>query len=113
MNVLILNPKIIRNRAKILAAINNARQFLSIQKEYGTFSDYMWRWVDGVPVQSMRKSHSNIPSMTKLALDMSKDLKERGFKFIGATVWYAHMQAVGMVNDHTTDCYRYQQLNAL
>jgi DNA-3-methyladenine glycosylase I len=110
VSVLMLNPKIIRNRAKILAAITNAQQFLKIQKEFGTFSKYMWQWVHDTPEQPMRKSHTDIPVMTKLALDMSKDLKKRGFKFIGATVWYAHMQAVGLVNDHTVDCFRHKEL---
>jgi DNA-3-methyladenine glycosylase I len=110
VNELMLNPKIIRNRSKILAAIGNAKQFLQIQKEFGSFSKYMWQWVQNTPVQTMRKSHTDIPVMTKLALDMSKDLKKRGFKFIGPTVWYAHMQAVGLVNDHTIDCFRHKQL---
>lgn len=111
VNVLMLNPKIIRNRAKILAAVSNAKHFLEIQTEFGSFSKYMWKWVDGKPVQNAWKSHSDIPVMTRLALDMSKDLKKRGFKFIGPTVWYAHMQAVGMVNDHTIDCFCYKKLS--
>ncbi len=111
VSVLMLNPKIIRNRAKILAAITNAQQFLKIQDEFGTFSKYLWQWVQNTPVQTMRKSHTDIPVMTKLALDMSKDLKKRGFKFIGPTVWYSFMQAIGVVNDHTVDCFRFKELS--
>lgn len=112
INVLMLNSKIIRNRAKILAAITNAKKFIGTQHEFGSFSKYMWSWSNGKPIQNAWKSQTDIPVMTKLALDMSKDLKKRGFKFIGPTVWYAHMQAVGMVNDHTIDCFRYAQVSS-
>ncbi len=107
---LLNNPGIIRNRLKIEAAINNARCFLNIQKEFNTFAKYIWRFVDGKPLQNKWKSHSQLPAKTQIAETLSKDLKERGFKFLGPTVIYAHMQATGMVNDHTVDCFRYREV---
>ncbi len=101
---------IIRNRLKITATINNARQFLEIQKEFGSFSVYMWRFVKGKPINKKRKTLKDVPAITQEAEEFSKDLKKRGFKFLGPTVCYAHMQAVGMVNDHTTDCFRYKKV---
>jgi DNA-3-methyladenine glycosylase I len=98
---------IIRNRAKIEAAISNARCFLEVQKEHGSFSAYMWAFVGGKPIQNQRASFRDLPPKTETAEIMAKDLKKRGFKFLGPTVLYAHMQATGMVNDHTTDCFRY------
>lgn len=103
---LILDPGIIRNRLKIESTVNNANQFLKIQKEFGSFDTYCWQFVDGKPKINKRKSHAKIPATTKESDAFSKDLKIRGFKFIGPTVIYAHMQAIGMVNDHTIDCFR-------
>lgn len=107
---LLKNEGIIRNRAKIEAAINNAQRFLEVQKEFGTFSKYIWGFVGGKPIQNKWKKLSDLPVMTPQAEALSKDLKQRGFKFLGPTVIYAHMQATGMVNDHLTDCFRYRQL---
>jgi DNA-3-methyladenine glycosylase I len=101
---------IVRNRAKILAAINNARRVLEVRKEFGTFSRYMWAQVGGRPVVHRFRSIKELPPFTPEALAWAKDLKRRGFRFMGATVVYAHMQAVGMVNDHMTGCYRYAEL---
>jgi len=104
---------IIRNRAKIAAAIGNARAFLDVQAEFGTFDAYIWRFVDGRPVQNARRSMAELPAETPASQALSKDLKARGFKFVGPTIVYAHMQAVGMVNDHTVDCFRYRVLGGL
>jgi DNA-3-methyladenine glycosylase I len=103
---------IIRNRAKIEAAIHNARCLLEVRQEFGTFSRYMWSWVDGRPILHQLRTLADYPTYTDEAVTWSKDLKRRGFKFLGPTVVYAHMQAVGMVNDHTEECFRYQQLAA-
>lgn len=97
---------IIRNRLKILATINNAKKFLEIQKEFGTFSKYMWGFVGGKPKINAWKSVSEIPAVSDEAVTLSRDLKKRGFKFLGPTIVYAHMQAVGMVNDHVVGCFR-------
>jgi DNA-3-methyladenine glycosylase I len=104
---LLNNPGIIRNRLKIQSAISNAKAYLAIKQEFGSFSDYIWQFVNGVPIQNQWKNHSQIPSKTAISDKMSKDLKKRGFKFVGSTICYAFMQAVGMVNDHTTDCFCY------
>jgi DNA-3-methyladenine glycosylase I len=101
---------IIRNRAKILAAINNAQRFLEVRREFGTFSRYMWSWVGGKPKMHRLKNLKDYPVQILEAVLWSKDLKERGFKFLGPTVVYAHMQAVGMVNDHIVRCFRYHLL---
>ncbi len=97
---------IIRNRAKIEAAIHNARLFLQVQKEFGTFSKYMWSWVGGKPIRHTIRTAKDFPVFTEEAVAWSKDLKKRGFRFLGPTVVYAHMQAVGMVNDHMVGCFR-------
>ncbi len=102
---LMKNPGIIRNRAKILAAINNAKQFIEVRKEFGTFDTYIWKFVKGKPLQPKRKSIAELPSVSEEAVTLSQDLKRRGFKFLGPTVVYAHMQATGLVNDHTVDCF--------
>lgn len=107
---LLENPNIIRNRLKIEATINNAKRFLEIQGEFGSFSTYMWNFVGGGPIDGKRKRLQDLPATTKEAEAFAKDLKTRGFKFFGPIVIYAHMQAVGMVNDHTVDCFRYAQL---
>ena len=101
---------IIRNRLKIKSAIENARKFLEIQKEFGSFDKYIWQFVGGKPIKSKFKSMSDIPAKTKEAEALSKDLKERGFSFVGTTIIYAHMQATGMVNDHEVSCFRYKQV---
>lgn len=107
---LLTDPGIIRNRAKITAAIGNARAFLEVQREFGAFDAYIWRFVDGRPIQNARRSLSELPAETPASQALSKDLKARGFKFVGPTIMYAHMQAVGMVNDHTAECFRYREL---
>ena len=96
---------IIRNRLKILATINNAQKFQEVQKEFGTFSKYIWGFVDGKPIDNQPKSLKEVPATTEISDALSKDLKKRGFKFLGSTVVYAHMQATGMVNDHVVDCH--------
>lgn len=106
INALLRNTGIVRNKLKILAAINNAQKFLEVKKEFGTFSEYMWQQVDGKPKVNKFKATKDYPSFTEEALRWSKDLKSRGFKFLGPTVIYSHMQATGMVNDHTLDCFR-------
>jgi len=102
---LLQNEGIIRNRLKIAATIQNAKCFLDVQKEFGSFDKYIWQFVNGKPIINKRKSLKEIPAMTKESDVMSKDLKKRGFKFVGSTICYAFMQAVGMVNDHTMDCF--------
>ena len=106
------NPGIVRNRLKIQAAIQNARSFLKVQEQYGSFNTYIWQFVDGKPVQNSWKSLREIPATTKESHAMSKDLKKRGFTFVGSTICYAFMQAVGMVNDHIVDCFRWQEVQA-
>ncbi len=108
---LLADAGIIRNRLKIHAAINNAQRFLEVQEEFGSFSQYMWQFVGGKPIVNKRRSLSEIPATTKESDAMSKDLKKRGFKFVGSTICYAHMQAVGMVNDHLVDCFRSGEIN--
>ncbi len=98
---------IIRNRLKIESAVNNAKLFLKIQKEYGSFDVYIWQFVQGAPIVNAWRSLREIPAKTKESEAMSRDLQKRGFRFVGATICYAFMQAVGMVNDHTVDCFRY------
>ena len=101
---------IIRNRLKIKASKSNAIAFMEVQKEFVTFSKYLWDFVDGKPIQNNFKSMSEIPTNTPLSDKISKDLKSRGFKFVGSTIVYAHMQAMGMVNDHTKDCFRHKEV---
>jgi DNA-3-methyladenine glycosylase I len=107
---LTLDPTIIRNRLKIAAAVRNARAFLAIQEEFGTFDDYCWRFVDGTPRVNRWRTMKEIPATSRESDALSKDLKRRGFSFVGSTVIYAHMQAVGMVNDHLVDCFRYREV---
>jgi DNA-3-methyladenine glycosylase I len=107
---LLANPGIIRNRLKITAAINNAQSFLKVQEEFGSFDSYIWRFVGGKPKINTWKTIAEIPAHIAESDALSKDLKVRGFKFVGSTVVYAHMQATGMVNDHTVDCFRYREL---
>jgi DNA-3-methyladenine glycosylase I len=103
---------IVRNRLKIESTISNAKAFLAVQKEFGSFDKYVWKFVDGQPLQNNFKEHKGLPAKTKESDALSKDLQKRGFRFVGSTICYAFMQAVGMVNDHTTDCYRHGQLKS-
>ena len=107
---LLQNPEIVRNKLKVNAAVTNAQVFIEIKKEFGSFSDYIWQFVNGVPIVNKWKKLADIPVATAESEAMSKDLKKRGFKFVGSTICYAYMQAVGMVNDHTTDCGCYKKL---
>lgn len=102
---LMQNAGIIRNRLKILATINNAERFMEVQKEFGTFSKYIWSFVDGKPIENNFHDLKQVPATTEISDKLAKDLKKRGFKFLGSTVVYAYMQATGMVNDHITDCH--------
>lgn len=106
---LLKNPGIIRNRFKVVSAVNNAKRFLEVQKEFGSFSDYIWLFVGGKPIQNRFKAMKDIPATSSASDALSKDLKKRGFKFVGSTIMYAHMQAVGMVNDHVVSCFRYRE----
>lgn len=107
---LLANPGIIRNRAKILAAINNAKQFLNVQADFGSFDAYIWRFVDGQPIVNTLKSLADYQATSRESDAMSKDLRQRGFKFVGSTICYAHMQATGMVNDHAMNCFRRHEI---
>lgn len=109
VNRLLTDPGIIRNRLKIASTIQNAKAFLKIQKEFGTFDVYIWQFVDGRPINHKIKTIKDIPTNTKESDTMSKDLLKRGFKFVGSTICYAFMQAVGMVNDHEIKCFRYKE----
>ena len=102
---------IIRNRAKVEASVTNAKAFLAVQQEYGSFSKYVWGFVGGKPVQGRRKTSGDIPTRTEASDALSKDLKKRGFKFVGTTIMYAFMQATGMVNDHLAQCFRHRELS--
>ena len=104
---LLVDPGIVRNRLKITSAVGNAKALLSVQKEFGSFEDYIWRFTDGKPIRNHWNSLKEIPARTPASDAMSRDLIKRGFKFVGSTICYAFMQAVGMVNDHTVDCFRY------
>lgn len=103
------NAAIIRNRLKIKSAVSNAKAFLEIQNEYGSFDAYIWGFVDGQAVQNRWRRNADVPATSKVSDALSKDLKQRGFKFVGSTIIYAHMQATGLVNDHLVDCYRYAE----
>lgn len=104
---ILLDPGIVRNRLKVQSAVSNAKQFLKVQKEFGSFDQYIWSFVGGKPIVNKRKSIQEVPPTTKESDALSKDLIKRGFKFVGSTVMYAHMQACGLVNDHLVDCWRY------
>ena len=107
---LLKNKKLIRNKLKLESTINNAKRFLEIRKEFGTFNNYIWGFVNNKPIINKCKNIKEIPSETELSIRISKDLKKRGFSFVGPKIIYAYMQAIGMVNDHTIDCFRYDQL---
>ncbi len=109
----LLNPAIIRNRLKVFAAVNNAKRFIEVQKEFGNFDNYIWSFVNNKPIVNRWKSLKEVPATTKASDALSKDLIKRGFKFVGSTVIYAHMQACGLVNDHLVDCFRYKQVQKL
>jgi len=107
---LLADPGIVRNRLKVESAITNARSFLKIQEEFGSFDAYQWRFVDGRPIRNTWRNIKDVPASTSVSDAMSRDLKRRGFRFVGSTICYAHMQAVGIVNDHTVDCFRWRQV---
>ena len=107
---LLLDPGLVRNRLKIQSAVKNARAFLAIQKEFGTFDAYVWRFTGNRPINRKRKSRSDVPAKTEESDALSKDLQKRGLNFVGSTIIYAYMQAVGLVNDHTTNCFRHKEV---
>jgi DNA-3-methyladenine glycosylase I len=113
VRVLLANQGIIRNRLKIEAAIQNARLLLALQEEFGSFDEYVWRFVGGQPKQNKWRSLEEVPAQTPESLALSQDLRRYGFKFVGPTICYAFMQAVGMVNDHHVDCFRYEEVGSL
>jgi DNA-3-methyladenine glycosylase I len=110
ISALLENPGIVRNKLKVRAAVTNAQAFLVVQKEFGSFDAYVWRFVDGKPIQNHWKSLKEVPPRTEVSDTMSKDLIKRGFTFVGSTICYAHMQATGMVNDHLVTCFRHKEL---
>jgi DNA-3-methyladenine glycosylase I len=105
---LLLDSSIVRNRLKVRSAVSNAKAFLKVQKEFGSFCEYVWGFIGGKPIQARRKKDSDVPATSPESDALSKDLKKRGFKFVGSTIIYAHMQATGMVNDHISGCFRYK-----
>jgi DNA-3-methyladenine glycosylase I len=107
------NPGIIRNRLKVFGARTNARAFLQVQEEFGSFSEYIWRFVDGRPIQNKWRRLEDLPATSPVSDTISKDMKKRGFTFVGSTIMYAHMQATGMVNDHIADCFRHRECQRL
>lgn len=109
---LLKDPGIVRNRLKVEAAVINAKAYLEVQEQFGSFDAYIWRFTGGRPIQNVWKTMKQVPARTAESDAMSKDLRQRGFKFVGTTIMYAHMQATGMVNDHTVDCFRWRQLKA-
>lgn len=106
---LLENPKIIRNRQKVASAVSNARAFLAVQESFGSFSCYIWSFVDGKPVQNRHRGDDDLPVTSPVSDTLSRDLRQRGFKFVGSTIMYAHMQATGMVNDHLVGCFRHRE----
>lgn len=110
VQTLLGNPAIVRNQLKIRAAIHNARKFIEVQEAYGSFCHYIWNFVDGRPIQNQWKSLHELPANSSISDKLAKDLKQRGFKFLGTTIIYAHMQATGLVNDHLVDCWRYEEV---
>ena len=110
---LLANPGIVRNKLKIKSAVSNAKAFIAVQREFGSFDSYIWQFVQGKPLANAWGSAADIPVTTQVSDLMSKDLKQRGFKFVGSTICYAYMQAIGMVNDHTIDCYRHAEIAAI
>jgi DNA-3-methyladenine glycosylase I len=110
IRALLRDPGIIRNRLKIASTVTNAQAFLRVQKEHGSFDNFIWDFIGGAPIQNKWKSHKKVPAKTALSIALSKDLLKRGFRFVGPTICYAFMQATGLVNDHLVTCYRYRQL---
>jgi len=110
MEALVTNPGIIRNKLKIAATVNNAQRFIEVQKEFGSFNKYIWSFVNNEPIGNNWKSYKEAPATSPESDALSKDLKKRGFKFVGSTIIYAHMQATGLVNDHSTDCFRHEEV---
>ena len=110
---LLTNPAIVRNRLKVASAVTNAKAFIKVQEEFGSFSKYIWGFVGGKPIQNKFRKDSDIPATSTESDDLSKDLKKRGFKFVGSTIVYAHMQATGLVNDHVVGCFRYKPCAAM
>ena len=107
---LLNNPGIVRNKLKVRSTVTNAQAFIAIRKEFGSFSSYLWNFVEGKPILNQWKNINEVPAKTELSDTISKDLKKRGFKFVGSTIVYAMIQAVGLVNDHTIDCFRYDEV---
>lgn len=107
---LLANSGIVRNRLKIASAVSNARPFLAIQEQFGSFDAYVWQFVDGSPIQNQWRSHGEVPCQSPISQALSKDLIKRGFRFAGPTIMYSYMQALGLVNDHTIDCFRHREL---
>ena len=107
---LLADEGIIRNRLKVASAITNAKRFLAVQDEFGSFNDYIWRFVDGKPLVNQWKSAKEIPARSEISDALSKDLKKRGFSFVGSVIMYSHLQACGLINDHTINCFRYKEL---
>ena len=105
---ILLDPAVVRNRLKVESAVTNAKAFIAVQKEFGSFSNYIWTFVDGKPIQNRFKKDGDVPATSAESDALSKDLKKRGFKFVGSTIMYAHMQATGLVNDHVTSCFRHK-----
>jgi DNA-3-methyladenine glycosylase I len=110
---LLANPGIVRNRLKVAAAVKNARAFLQVQREFGSFASYQWQFTGGSPIQNRPRQPGDVPARTELSDSISKDLKKRGFSFVGSTIVYAYMQAVGMVNDHMVTCFRHAPVQRL
>jgi len=110
---ILLDAAIVRNRLKVQSAVSNAKAFLKVQQEFGTFCEYIWGFVDGKPMQNRFRKDADVPATSPQSDALSKDLKQRGFKFVGSTIVYAHMQATGMVNDHVTQCFRHKACTAL
>ncbi len=110
---ILTDPGIVRNRLKVESAVTNAKAFLAVQEEFGSFSDFIWGFVDGKPIQNRFRKDGDVPATSSVSDAISKDLKKRGFKFVGSTIIYAHMQATGMVNDHVTSCFRYRACKAM
>jgi DNA-3-methyladenine glycosylase I len=110
---LLLDPSIVRNRLKVESTVSNAQAFLAVQEEFGSFSDYIWGFVDGTPIQNNFREDGDVPATSPESDALSKDLKKRGFRFVGSTIIYAHMQATGLVNEHVKDCFRHKPCAAL
>lgn len=111
IQTLLNNPGIVRNRLKVRSAVTNAQNFIEVQEKYGSFDEYIWSFVDGKPIQNSWESMNEVPAETDISDKLAKDLKKKGFKFVGSTIIYAHMQAVGMVNDHLISCFRHPEIN--